>query len=86
MFERSAFVAHHGLPPREQGGGWGHGLGLSFEPPWVACDGPDSGMRIAAGMCLALGHRIAMPSVGGAAHEDVIIVTDAGPEVVTPGP
>ncbi|SDK63051.1 M24 family metallopeptidase [Nonomuraea jiangxiensis] len=85
VFERSEFAAHHGLPPQGQAGPWGHGLGLSFEPPWVSCEGPGAGERIEAGMCLVLGHRIAIPSVGGAAYQDGVIVTDSGPEIITPG-
>ncbi|MFG1703141.1 M24 family metallopeptidase [Nonomuraea sp. M3C6] len=83
VFERSDFAAHHGLPASEMGGAWGHGLGLSFEPPWVAEDGPHASERIEPGMCLTLARRIAMPSVGGADYEDDVIVTDSGPEVIT---
>jgi Xaa-Pro aminopeptidase len=86
VFERSAFVAHHGMPASQLGGAWGHGLGLSFEPPWVAADGRHAGEVIEAGMCLALERRIAMPAVGGANYEDDVIVTDSGPEVITPEP
>ncbi|MBF8189849.1 aminopeptidase P family protein [Nonomuraea sp. K274] len=81
VFERSAFAAHHGMSGFD--GVWGHGLGLSFEPPWVEQDGPSAGERLEAGMCLALECRISMPSVGGAGYEDDVIVTDSGPEPVT---
>ncbi|RVX44952.1 Xaa-Pro aminopeptidase [Nonomuraea polychroma] len=86
VFERSEFVAHHGLPGSEMGGAWGHGLGLSFEPPWVTEDGPDASERLEAGMCLALERRIAMPSVGDANYEDDVIITDSGPELITSDP
>ncbi|WP_188193569.1 M24 family metallopeptidase [Nonomuraea sp. SYSU D8015] len=86
VFERSEFVAHHGLPGSEMGGAWGHGLGLSFEPPWVAEDGPDASGRLEAGMCLALERRISMPAVGGANYEDDVIITDSGPELITSDP
>ncbi|NUP79603.1 MAG: aminopeptidase P family protein [Nonomuraea sp.] len=83
VLERSAFAARHGLPDSELGGAWGHGVGLSFEPPWLFETGPYAEQRAEAGMCLAVERRIAMPSVGGANHEDVVIVTDSGSEVIT---
>ncbi|MFI7638324.1 M24 family metallopeptidase [Nonomuraea sp. NPDC049400] len=83
VFERSAFATHHGLPEPEMHGGWGHGLGLSFEPPWIIEDGPHAGERAEAGMCLALERRLAVHSVGGAGYEEDVIVTDAGPELTT---
>lgn len=86
VFERSAFVAHHGLPHSEMGGAWGHGLGLSFEPPWVAEDGPDARARLETGMCLALERRIAMPPVGGANYEEDVIIMASGPELITSDP
>ncbi|GAA3240278.1 M24 family metallopeptidase [Nonomuraea helvata] len=85
VFERSAFAAHHGLPEAEMHGVWGHGLGLSFEPPWIIEDGPHAGERAEAGMCLALERRLAVHSVGGAGYEEDVIVTDAGPELTTTG-
>ncbi|MFI6741101.1 M24 family metallopeptidase [Nonomuraea sp. NPDC050451] len=83
VFERSSFAVHHGLPWSETDGLWGHGLGLSLEPPWITEGGPDADGLIEAGMCLALERRIAMHSVGGASHEEDVIVTDSGPEVIT---
>ncbi|MFC4015051.1 M24 family metallopeptidase [Nonomuraea purpurea] len=83
VFERSSFAAHHGLPASEMGGTWGHGLGLSFEPPLLAEDGANAGDTIEAGMCLALERRVAIPSEGGATYEDDVIVTPSGPEVIT---
>lgn len=83
VLERSAFTARHGLPGSELGGAWGHGLGLSFEPPWLFETGPYAEQRVEPGMCLAVERRIAMPSVGGANYEDVVVVTDSGAEVVT---
>ncbi|MEV4110929.1 M24 family metallopeptidase [Nonomuraea sp. NPDC049695] len=83
VFERSAFAAHHGLPEAEMHGVWGHGLGLSFEPPWIIEDGPHAGERAEAGMCLALERRLAVHSIGGAGYEDDVIVGDDGPELTT---
>ncbi|MEV0234442.1 M24 family metallopeptidase [Nonomuraea sp. NPDC050786] len=83
VFERSAFAAHHGLPEAEMHGVWGHGLGLSVEPPWIIENGPHAGERAEAGMCLALERRLAVHSVGGAGYEEDVIVTDAGPELTT---
>ncbi|NRQ35298.1 aminopeptidase P family protein [Nonomuraea sp. NN258] len=84
VFDRSAFVARHGRPDSQLGGAWGHGLGLSFEPPWIAEDGAYADERVEAGMCVALERRIALPMVGGANYEDDILVTDTGPEIITP--
>ncbi|MFI7130596.1 M24 family metallopeptidase [Nonomuraea sp. NPDC050153] len=83
VFERSAFAVHHGLPGARTDGLWGHGLGLSLEPPWITEGGPDADGLVEAGMCVALERRIAMHSVGGASHEEDVIVTDSGPELIT---
>jgi Xaa-Pro aminopeptidase len=34
-------------------------------------------------MCLAIERRIEAPGLGGAQHEDDVLVTAAGPEVLT---
>ena len=61
-------------------GFWGHGLGLAFEPPWV---GPRSREVVEAGWCLAVERRAAVPGLGGAQHEDCVLVTANGPELLT---
>jgi Xaa-Pro aminopeptidase len=62
------------------GGFWGHGLGLGFEPPWL---GPDSTEVVAAGWCLALERRAAVPGLGGAQYEDDVLIGPHGAEVLT---
>ncbi|GAA2613203.1 M24 family metallopeptidase [Actinomadura fulvescens] len=80
----SAFALRHGVPASQMGGAWGHGLGLSFEPPWVTIDGADADVVLEPGMCLALERRIAVPALGGVNYEDDVIITGTGPEVITP--
>ncbi|RJL24710.1 M24 family metallopeptidase [Bailinhaonella thermotolerans] len=78
---RSPYTRRHGAPRPLMSGVWGHGLGLSFEPPWLSPDVPGVAEP---GMCLAVERRIALPGVGGANYEDNVIVTESGPEVITP--
>jgi Xaa-Pro aminopeptidase len=76
----SAHAKRHGVPAHLMDGFWGHGLGLGFEPPWI---GPDSDEVVQEGWCLALERRAAVPGLGGAQHEDTILVTPKGPELLT---
>jgi Xaa-Pro aminopeptidase len=76
----SAHAKRHGAPAHLMDGLWGHGLGLGFEPPWI---GPDSHEVVQEGWCLALERRAAVPGLGGAQHEDNVLVTAEGPELLT---
>ena len=62
-------------------GAWGHALGLDWGPPWIT---RDSILEIRPGMYFALERRIEAPGLGGANYENNILVTEEGPEVVTP--
>ncbi|MFC4908859.1 M24 family metallopeptidase [Actinomadura gamaensis] len=77
----SAFARRHGVPESQMGGAWGHGLGLSFEPPWITTDTDET---LEPGMCLALERRIAIPALGGVNYENNILITATGHEVITP--
>ena len=76
----SVHAKRHGVPTHLMHGIWGHGLGLGFEPPWL---GPDSNEVVQEGWCLALERRAAVPGLGGAQHEDNVLVTAEGPELLT---
>jgi Xaa-Pro aminopeptidase len=65
------------------GGTWGHSLGLDWGAPWIESS---SSTVIRSGMCFAIERRIEAPGLGGANYENDVIVTDAGPEIVTPAP
>jgi Xaa-Pro dipeptidase len=78
----SAHVRRHGVPEHLMGGFWGHGLGLSFDPPWI---GPDSTEIVEAGWCLAVERRAAVPGLGGAQYEDDVLIGPDGAEVLTSG-
>lgn len=82
----SSHARRHGVPAHLMGGFWGHGLGLGFEPPWI---GPAADEVVEAGWCLALERRAAVAGVGGAQHEDDVLVGPDGAELLTvggPGP
>lgn len=76
----SAHAQRHGVPASVMGGFWGHGLGLGFEPPWI---GPRSTDIVQAGWCLAIERRAAVSGLGGAQHEDNVLVAANGPELLT---
>jgi Xaa-Pro dipeptidase len=79
----SAYARHHGLPQSTRGDTWGHSLGLDWGPPWIESM---SSTVIHSGMCFAIERRIEAPGFGGANYENNVIVTDAGPEIVTSAP
>ena len=59
---------------------WGHGLGTGWEGPWLL---PDSTELIEEGMTLAI--EVAVHGPGGhAAAEQNVLVSDTGPELLTP--
>jgi Xaa-Pro aminopeptidase len=76
----SEHARRHGVPAHLMNGFWGHGLGLGFEPPWV---GPAADEVVEAGWCLAIERRAAVAGVGGAQHEDDVLVGPDGPELLT---
>jgi Xaa-Pro aminopeptidase len=79
----SSFVRRHGLPRTMMGGTWGHSLGLDWGAPWIESS---SSTVVRSGMCFAIERRIEAPGLGGANYENDVIVTDAGPEIVTLAP
>ena len=79
----SSYARRHGLPATTMGDAWGHSLGLDWGRPWIESRSPTV---IEPGMCFAIERRVEAPGVGGANYENNVIVTDAGPEVVTPAP
>jgi len=79
----SSFVRCHGLPRTMMGGTWGHSLGLDWGAPWIESS---SSSVVRSGMCFAIERRIEAPGIGGANYENDVIVTDAGPEIVTLAP
>jgi Xaa-Pro aminopeptidase len=83
VLSASAYARRHGLPQTTMGGTWGHSLGLDWGAPWIEST---SSTVIRSGMCFAIERRIEAPGIGGANYENDVIVTDAGPEIVTPAP
>jgi Xaa-Pro aminopeptidase len=76
----TAHARRHGVPEHLMGGFWGHGLGLSFEPPWI---GPDSAEVVEPGWCLAVERRAAVPGLGGAQYEDNVLIGLDGAQLLT---
>jgi Xaa-Pro aminopeptidase len=83
VLSASAYARRHGLPQTTMGGTWGHSLGLDWGAPWIE---PASSTVIRSGMCFAIERRIEAPGIGGANYENDVIVTGAGPEIVTLAP
>ena len=83
VLKASAYARRRGLPQSMMGGTWGHSLGLDWGPPWIESS---SSTVIQSGMCFAIERRIEAPGIGGANYENDVIVTDAGPEIVTTAP
>ena len=81
VFAESAYARRRGQPRHTMSGAWGHALGLDWGPPWIT---RDSTLEIRPGMYFALERRIEAPGLGGANYENNILVTEEGPEVVTP--
>jgi Xaa-Pro aminopeptidase len=81
VLESFAYTRRHGLPASTMGGTWGHSLGLDWGSPWIEST---SSTVIRPSMCFAIERRIEAPGIGGANYENDVIVTDAGPEIVTP--
>jgi Xaa-Pro aminopeptidase len=81
--DASTYARRRGPLRQMMGETWGHSLGLDWGAPWIesACSAV-----IQPGMCFAIERRIEAPGIGGANYENDVIVTDAGPEIVTPAP
>jgi Xaa-Pro aminopeptidase len=83
VLDASAYACRRGPLPEMMGGTWGHSLGLDWGSPWIESA---SSTVIQPGMCFAIERRIEAPGTGGANYENDVIVTDDGPEIVTPAP
>jgi Xaa-Pro aminopeptidase len=83
MLDASTYARRRGPLRDMMGGTWGHSLGLDWGAPWIesACS-----TVIQSGMCFAIERRIEAPGIGGANYENDVIVTDAGPDILTPAP
>jgi Xaa-Pro dipeptidase len=60
-----------------------HGLGLGVEPPVVG-PGVGAGAVLAPGTVLAVTGWVAEPGIGGHLRRDLVLVTGAGPRLLTP--
>jgi Xaa-Pro aminopeptidase len=82
----TAWMVEHGYPPHAYFEGFwpafGHQMGLTTEGPFIAAGSTDP---IVAGQVLALEIVVGTPETGGISHEEVVIVTDQGTEVITTG-
>jgi Xaa-Pro aminopeptidase len=76
----SAYARECRSPRGPASGIWGHGVGITFEEPWIE---ESSDVQVSAGMCLAVEVRLSVPGVGGANYEDTVVVTDKGAEIIT---
>ena len=62
--------------------GFGHGLGLQMEAPWLI---PQSTTTLAPGMALAVEQHVSRRGVGTIRYEETLIVTEGEPEIMTRG-
>lgn len=62
---------------------FGHGIGLTFESPWITPDNPE---RFEAGAVIAVEAIVTLPGVGTAVHEHNLIVGPDGPDVLSTTP
>ena len=65
-----------------------HGLGLGFDPPVVSPDLPETSAeeRLDPGTVLAVTGYVWAEGVGAVFQRDAVLITDAGPEVLTASP
>jgi Xaa-Pro aminopeptidase len=59
---------------------FGHGIGLSWERPWISSTDP---LPLEQGMVLAFEAQAGKPGIGTAAFEHNVLVTDDGAEILT---
>lgn len=62
--------------------GFGHGLGLQMEAPWLT---PEDRTPLVQGMALAVEQHVSRRGVGTVRYEETLIVTDGKPEIMTRG-
>lgn len=62
---------------------FGHGIGLTFESPWITPGNPE---RFEAGFAVAVEAIVTLPGVGTAVHEHNLIVGPDGPEILSRTP
>ncbi len=89
---RSTWLAEHGLEmsvPADEAGAQltplaasGHGVGTGFELPWIIHTSEDT---IAPRMTIALEVYVSDPAVGTVVNEEIVLVSEDGPEVLTAG-
>jgi Xaa-Pro aminopeptidase len=86
---RDAWLAEHGyLQPTASAdadslmpiAASGHGLGLGFELPWIVSSQDDI---LEANMTIALEVYVSDPEIGTVVNEEVVLVTDGEPEILT---
>jgi Xaa-Pro aminopeptidase len=65
---------------------YGHGTGLYWEHPYIGIRMSDPADRFEAGMVLGIEAFLHIEGVGTAAHEENMIVLDAGNEIITHTP
>ena len=65
-----------------------HGLGLGFDPPVVSPHLPKTAAsdRLETGMVLAVTSYVWEPGLGAVFSRDAVLITDAGPQVLTEAP
>jgi Xaa-Pro aminopeptidase len=62
---------------------FGHGIGLTFESPWITPGNPE---RVEQGYALAVEAIVTLDGVGTAVHEHNLIIGPNGPEVLSTTP
>lgn len=81
-----AWLTAHGYAPHGYFEGFwpafGHQIGLTTEGPFLAAGETD---EIRAGQVIAVEIVVGRPETGGISHEECVIVTDDGAEVITAG-
>jgi Xaa-Pro dipeptidase len=80
----TAWMAAHGYAPHAYFEGFwpafGHQIGLTTEGPFLAAEEHDP---IQAGQVLAVEIVLGTPATGGISHEECVIVTTSGTEMIT---
>jgi Xaa-Pro aminopeptidase len=88
-----AYLRERGLDHVDPGGdvvdlstealdGFGHGLGLQMEAPWLT---PGDETVLRPGMALAIEQHVSRRDVGTVRYEETVIVTEGEPEIMTAG-